>query len=62
MGTKKLERATEPWQPLPMTPAMERAALELDEDVGTEEEDEDTFLAQQRMGRDPAFVSSKTGR
>ena len=71
-GTQALQRATAPWQPLPLTQSMELAVLELESDHApttddAEEEDvEDEKLtdpmSQTRMDRGPAFVSSQIGR
>lgn len=73
-GSQKLQRATDPWQPLPLTPAMEIADLEMEElgdqqadeqdDAQEEEEEEEEQggYAQQRNDRGPAFVSARIGR
>jgi hypothetical protein len=64
LGSQLLERATQPWQPLPLTPYMGRRALEEDaEDTNQPDDSVDVeLLAMKRRDRGPAFVSTRMGR
>jgi len=63
LGSQLLERATQPWQPLPLTPYMGRRALEEDaEDTNDQPDDSVELLAIKRRDRGPAFVSTRMGR
>jgi len=63
LGSQLLERATQPWQPLPLTPYMGRRALEEDaEDTNDQPDNSVELLAMKRRDRGPAFVSTRMGR
>ena len=55
-GSQNLQRATQPWQPLPMLPDRGRDALM------TQPEVDDQILVNERLDRGPAFVSTRMGR